>query len=272
MLIADWDVPFTLVTSFGTLLINQGDYPRFKLEPARCQARWGVRSQKSHVPQGDGSLLRRRFATGAEVRLVIEPWEQYEQPACGSTRQDMMDTLAGHARAMLREDARLTWVPEGQTTRMLDDARLLEVEPPDLLDGIRVQFTMTLDSPFPYVMDEAQTVQTIDTTTADIVMDGTADFWPVVQVHGAFTAFTITHNDLGVSLSYDETLPNAPNIGGGQYIEIDMFRNTAYKNGDQDNCKPGIVLPGSDFFPLFPGTNSITTDADVDFLLNNAWA
>lgn len=274
-MIYEWDVPFTLTSNYGTLEINEaGDsWPKFLLAAEACDAGWDPRVTKDNIPAASGSILRKRYATGAEVTLAIEPWENEDTPACGSLATTMMDELRGHLWALLHDtddSGRLSFVPEGKDARMLDDCRLLEIPRAQLIDNIRTRQAFTLDSPFPYLIDLTQTAPEINSTTDTLTNGGTADFWPVLKVYD-LTSWTVTHNDLGVSLSFDDSRPGAGSLTG-TYIEIDMFRNTAFVDGDQADAMPGIVIETSDFFPLSPGANSITTDASVTFLLNDAWA
>lgn len=290
-MIYEFDRPMTLVTPYGTLKINEVDgvgdpvYPRTQCVVDACNAGWQSRVVRTDIPGGDGSILGKGFATGVEVNMVVECWEEYEQPACGQLRTSMMDTLRGHLYALLKDTAgigRLSYdVPDasipvtGLDIRMIDDVQLGPIENPKPVDQVRLQQAFTLDSPFPYSQRANQESIEIDNTTGTITMSGTAFFMPVIKVFGPFTTFAITHNDLGVTLSYDDSRPGAPSIGSGQYVEIDTFRNVATKVAAGpvlSDAMAGIVLSTSDFFPLVPGANSITTDEDVVFLVNQAWA
>lgn len=292
-MIYEFDRPMTLVTPYGTLLLNEvtglgePQWPRYQCVPASCNAGWQSRVVRTDIPGGDGSILGKGFATGVEVNMVVECWEHDEQPACGALLTEMMDNLRGHLYALLKDTqgvGRLSYdVPDASIPvtaldiRMVDDVQLGPIENPKLLDSVRLQQAFTLDSPFPYVQRENQQEEIINATTGAIVMTGTAWFMPVIRVYGPFTGgdFVITHNDLGVSISYDNARPGAPTIGSGQYLEIDTFRNVATKVAAGpvlSDAMAGVVLETSDFFPLVPGSNSITTNADARFLVNQAWA
>jgi hypothetical protein len=273
-MVADWDVEYTLTTPYGTLILNrEADiWPKWVVIATECAAGWQTRVTKANVPQRSGSTLRRRFATGAEVTLVFEAWETVEQPACDATLVEMVEELRGHLWAMLTDSqgaSRLVFQQPGVAARMFDDVQLLTEAKHSVIDNVRHRVTFTLDTPFPYAMDETQDTVTVDTTTAVVTNNGNVDFWPVIKVYGPFTDFVISNDDLGVAIIYDETLPGAPNISGVQYIEIDCFRDTAYVDGDQANAMPGIVMLSTDFFPLQPGANTITTDVEAEFLVNH---
>lgn len=291
-MIYNFDVPFTLVTPYSAtpLKINEVDgmgfpvWPRYGFVVADCNASWQSRVYRNDVPAADGSILGKGFATGVELNLAIEPWEGQEQPACGALRTEMMDRLRGHLYALLKDTAgasRLSFdVPDDTIAvtaldiRMVDDIQLGPIQPPKVVDGVRIRQDFTLDSPFPYVMRENQQVVPVNATTAPIVMVGTAWFMPVIKIYGAFTTALVTHNGLGVSIGYDGTRIGAPAIGAGEYLEIDTFRNVATKVAGAvlTDAMAGITLTQSDFFPLLPGSNSITTTRSTDFLVNQAWA
>lgn len=282
-MIHEFNAPMTLRTAAGTITFNDVDgfgdpvFPRWSLAVDACKAGWQTRFTQDNMPGGDGSLLGKGFATGIELQMAAEPWEAFEQPACGALLTEMMDELRGHLWSLLKdttEVGRLTYTPEGLANRMVDALQLSADidEIAGTLDNVRSRLSWRLDSPFPYIMREEQTLEVIDTTTDVISMIGTAWFMPVVKVYGPFSTFSISHDGLDVVVLYDDSRNGAPTIGGGDYLEIDFFRNTAFKNGDGADGMPGIVLESSDFFPLLPGANTITTDCDARFLVNQAWA
>jgi hypothetical protein len=101
---------------------------------------------------------------------------------------------------------------------------------------------------------------------------GTAPMYPVFQVFGPTSFFSIGNLANGLQFVYDASLPGASAIGSGDYAEITMFRNTIYLNGDQDNLKPGVNILLSDFFPLEVGDNIVTiTGADALVKWQSAW-
>lgn len=282
-MIYEWDGPFLLTTPFGFLDINEEDgsgnpvFPRYQWAPVSCSVGWQSRLTRSEVPAADGSILGKGFASGVEAQLVLEPWETAEQPACGALLTEMMDELRGHLFALLKDTqgvGRMTWTPTGYNTRMIDDIQLGPIDNPKIIDNVRTQQEFTLDSPFPYTMQELQQEEIINNTTGAIGMSGTAWFMPVIKVYGPFSTFSISHDDLGVVIEYDDSLPGAPTIGANDYLEIDTFRNVATKVAPGPVLSDGIAgiyLNSSDFFPLVPGLNNITTDCDARFLVNQAY-
>lgn len=281
-MIYDWDVEFELRAVAGTIVLNEaGDtWPKYGLVADRCTAGWDTRVGKANVPAQSGSILRRRFKTGTEVSLVVEPWEDDGQPACGRLLTEMMDDLRLVLDSLLLDTSgygRLTFTPTGLAARIFDAAMLLDIPRASITDKIRTEQPFTLDSPFPYLMSLTQRVESVFAGTGgtEVSNHGTADFWPVLKVYGPFSEFLINHEDLGMIIVYDDSFPGAPTISSGEYIEIDTFRNTAFVDGDQADAWPGIDVELSDFFPIVPtatGGNTIVSDVDVDFLINDSWA
>lgn len=287
-MIYEWTRPIVLTSRAGTLNINPLDTDsadHWKTVAAECRAGWSVRSRPSDIPRQNGQIKRRRFISGTSATLTMEPWMAgAEQPVCGSQLTEMMDDLRYHLWCLAvdtDDTGRVAFHVEAapppsiiSSVRMLDDIALLSIDDDTLVDDIRRRISFTVDSPFPYLLSQEQRIEVINATTDTITMYGGADFFPVVQVYGAFSTFEITHNGLGVSIGYDDTRPGAPSIGGGQYLEIDFFRQTATKVAGAvlTDAWAGLIAESGDFFTLVPGANSITTDADVRFLVNEAWA
>lgn len=305
-MIAEWAVPFELVTQFGTLPINQpldsSGTRRFQLVPSKCTAVLPVRTTDDDVPQGDGKIAHRRWRSGYQAHLAIEPFGTYDSasgqgdPACEGDLVEMLDLLGLHLNEMVRTgqipgpNARLIWTPSGGGgNRMFDRLQLLGMSPPEEvggdLGGTLVEFD--IDSAFPYYIEETETDTTIaDGATATITNVGNADVFAVFEMYGPFDGFTLVNHSVqdldGVDLQlvYDSSLPGAVAVGGGgDYVEIDSFRETAYLNGDGANRKGGIDWRVSDFFPLVPGDNEIEVNftgagggTEVVCKSNGAWA
>jgi hypothetical protein len=282
-LIADWTVPFTLVTPNGTVILNDATGATngyYAIDASASEIGPTVRAEANDIPQADGSILHRRFLTGVEAKIVLQLWQTDELPSCDTNISVMHDFIFGAVRSLLNagdNEGRLRWTPQGGSERMLDDIRLLVYPTQTLSDGIAtVEFTV--DTAYPYAIDLTQTAPTINSTSGTITMTGTADFWPVIQVFGPCDTFGIVNSsvldELGnpLGIFYDSGFPGAISIPGGSYAEIDCFRNTVYLDGDGANLKPGIDVTGSDFFPLVVGANNITTTESTTFLVNNAWA
>ena len=272
---AEWNVNFDLVTSVGTLLFNQGNYPRFNINRERCRVRRDVRATTDPIPQGDGDVFHDRWATGVEMTINCQPWLSSEQFACeglelnGESLVTMRDELYEHLWALLRpassSDHRMIWTPTGQARRMLDEIRLLSVADPTITKEGLVSFEFTIDTPFPYAISLTQTTTNLNGIGGTVTNNGNVDFWPVLKVYS--DGVTIDNQTTGLSI-----LLYAGALGGGSYIEIDTFRMTAYVDGDQANAKPYIDPTLTDFFPIVPGANIIDSSGSVDVLHNDAFA
>lgn len=289
-----WQQPyeFTLTNPFnGSMLFNH-QYPDrlYALMPGQCSFVAGeVRSTKTNVPQADGSILHRRFLTGAEMVLAIKMMETPEKPACDWLLQDMTDELFGAFRSLLNagdNQGRIAWLTPQEgggfgPTRMLDDIRLL-VYPKEVFSTGFQGVVVTVDSKWPNALDLTQqrtAVDDGDTVTLDNT--GNATMLPVFQVNrldgvtqsSSVSAFTITNTTTGYQFEWDDSLPGASAIPADHYAELSCFDNTIYKDGDSTNEDPGIVQLSSDYFGLEPGENDITIDgAPMDVLWQPAWA
>ncbi len=272
-MIADWSRLQTLTTPIANLTLNGASGDRYLILNERCDGGADVRVTFDNIPESDGQLNHRQYLTGYKMRLAIALWVDQE-PACGQDAQEMLDTLGAHINALRNPTGvtRIIWHPDGLAERMINDIVLLEkpvvtVEPLGA-EGI-VTVTFAVVSPFPYEMSEAeQTPRTIaDGATETLDNQGSTRFWPVFQVNGATSAFTISNAANGQEIVYNGTA-----IAGGHMVEIDCFRGTVYLDGDQANRLDGIDFLNTDFFALESGPNDITiTGADCIVLWNDAY-
>lgn len=281
MPIADWSVPFELTSalySASTLPLNQ-QIPGggiYLLRPDGCFLRTSVRSTKEDVPQADGSILHTRYLTGMEMQLTVQLWETDDEAACGSLLQTMLDDIMGYLRALLNagdNEGRISWTPTGQTNRMLDDVRLLSYPEETLSAGGIYELGFTIDTRFPYSMELTETQVVLD--ASEVVANvGNTDTYPVIRLDGPFTVALLDNTTTGKVWRYDSSRLGAAAVDVGDYIEIDMFRNTVFLNGNQDNMMAGVDPEVSTFFPLAPGNNTITLAGPASGLakVNGAWA
>jgi len=261
-----------LVLNEQTTLANVGEC-LFLVIPQRCDARRGMRATVDQKAQDDGDIFHRRFANGVEFDLAVQFWIRREsQPACDEDARLMAEALAKWLDSIRNDDGRYLWTPTGYgDMRMLDAARWLTPIKETLVEDAIWEAAFTIDSPFPYVIDATQQEVAV-TTTQNVTNNGNVQHYPVIKVNGAFTDFTITNNTNGQAIVYDDSLPGADPVGGGDYAEIDTSRSTIYLNGDEDNLAAGVDPEFTDYFKLEPGVNSITiTGATATFLVNNAW-
>lgn len=275
----EWDIPFTVETPFGNLLLNQdlGGGREFKVNGESSVARRAIRATSDPIPQGDGETFHDRYANGYEMQFAVQLWQATDQAACDVILAAMRDELYGYLWALLRpvdDGGRINWTPSGQDPRLLDAVRLLELRDPGIGEETgAIEITFILDSPFPYAisLEERETALSGTVTLAN---DGNVDFYPVFHVHGATSGFTITDNETGFQYVYDASLPGAQAIGAGDYGEIDMFRGgIIYLDGDEDNLKAGVDVLESDILTVQPGGSSYSiSGASANVLMHDAWA
>ena len=223
---------FNVQTASGIyLLVNDG-----------CDFQESVRSTTDNVPQSDGAILHHRFLTGTQMPLKIGLFDTEDNIACDNLLAEMLDNLSGAFRSLLNagdNEGRLAWEVAGKNERMLDDIRLLVY--PSFIPGPPPIFTVTIDSQYPYAQDlNPQSTSIADGATSTLSNTGSADYFPVFQVQGATSGFTLENLTTGIQFVYDASLPGAVSIGGGDYGEIDTFRNTIFLNGDGANLKAEI--------------------------------
>ena len=278
MAIIQWDMPIQIVTPFGILRLNEdlGNGRKYLVDKDGSVARRGIRAVTDMIPQGDGEIFHDRFSTGFEIQFNVQLWEN-EEPACDAGLLQMYDDLRGHLWSLLRpkdDGGRVVWDPPGAPApRLLDAVRLQRLDDPEFTDEGATQIKFVLDSPFPYAIGAAQTVENV--TAAETLPNiGNVPFYPVIKVNGPVTVFTITNHDQGKAYRYDGARPGAQAIGGGNYAEIDMFRGgIIYLNGAGANLKAGIDVEVSDILTIDPGGDQFSVSGtNADFLLNPAYA
>lgn len=287
MPLANWEVPFQLLSavySASPLQINtQTADGLYLLRPDGCQLNNTVRMTKENVPQEDGEVLHRRFVAGMEMTLAIQFWQNADQIACDEQLEAMLDDLMGYLYGLLNapdNQGRVSWLPVGLSSstsnyRMLDDVRLMTYGVEARQPGGPLEIGVTLDTAWPYAEDLTQLSPSIP---GNVVNNGNRPTYPVWQVYGSFTSFTLaaTFPDTSTAeFTYDGNLPGAVAVTAPDYLEIDTFKNTVYLNGSGANRKPGIVMTDSEFFSLPPGTTTIAISGvggSSIGLVNAAWA
>jgi hypothetical protein len=302
----EWaEIPFAINSQFqGSFPFNNlrtgGTGPQIILDPTKCQAGSAKRVTRDNSPQRGGEIMHKHFKTGFVMQFggiavdVLDAAGGVMEPLCGAPLVDLLDQLMRTLDGIENLDGNVIWTPTGHPARAMYGARWLG---PDGLGG--AAFTAVLESrdsdvfvaiqfalvcPFPYAMNAADTTTALGgSTPVTIVQGGSTDFWPVVHVYGPTASFNIvcTNAQYGTrQLVYDSTLPGAAAIAGGQAIEFDFFRNTAYfgpAGGPYTgaNAKPGIDVLNSDFWVLAPGNPSSNVveifGASADIIWQAAW-
>lgn len=287
MPIADWTVDFSIrdrIWAPGSeeLLLNQSiafsaGAGAYMLRQDGCKLGPTVRAQINDVPQGDGSILHCRYVTGMQMDLAIQMWEaDLEKPACDDLLQEMLDELMAYLYNLINagdNDGRVFWKPAGVDQRMIDDCRLLVYPVETHPDSGIMEIAVTIDTQWPYAVDAAQLEPVIP---GNVVNAGNRPTYPVWIITYPVTYTTVANSDTGEQFSWDSSRPGTGGaLNPGEYLEIDTFRNTIYKNGVGANLKAGIVMDSSEFFSIPPGTSPITlSEGGVTShgLINAAWA
>lgn len=262
------------VTALGDLPFMAATGARYLLDQRGCKSSRTLRVVSDPIPQGDGEIFHRRFTDGTQIDFTIQLWDD-ASPACAAVMRVMYEDLSQWLGAMLNTSGRYVWQPSGVGVdmRMMDEARWLSPLDVEWLDGGIVQVKFSIDSPFPYYIDSTQdSIVLPDGVPVVITNEGNADFFPVIQVDGPTSGFTITNAATGQQIDYDASRPGAASIGGGDYAEIDTFQSKIYLNGDDDNLAAGIDPEATDYFVIKPDANTVEiTGADATLLMNNAW-
>ena len=289
MPIAEWENLTELVTPAGSLTLNDqavasgsGVYITVK---DSADSGSDVRSTGDPVPQGFGTIWHRSFANGYVIGLQVQYWVVQGSeviPASeltSPTAQEMDDELMRHYRSIMDGGGRLFYNPAGLARRLADD--LFAIAKPVLTeDQANTHTAIQFGSELPYMIDFDQTLTTLDsgTPSATLTNLGSSPFYPVFKVYGPTSYFVLENETSSMQIIYDDAFPGGLPIGGGDYIEIDTFRNTVYLNGDGPSRKAGIDIVLSDFWTLEIGDNLVSiagagTDdpPTVDILWQAAW-
>lgn len=291
----EWSVAHELRTPYASILLNETAGYRYMIQADSYEIVPSMRVTQDAISQANGSVLHPRWKTGlvATVKVAYDITEDAHtsgpvaesetSPACGADLRYMHEQLTGALNSILRQTGgqqRLIWTPTGYgDRRMLDEIQVLGWPTPEFdLDGTEALVTFSVESPFPYAIDETQTTTAI-AGSGSVTNAGNCEFSPVVKVYGPTSAFTVTNtSDLDDdgnprAVVYDGTRPGAVSIGPAQYAEIDFFRGTIILNGNISDLVAGIDPIQTDFWHLLPNTaNAITiTGATCDVLSNNAW-
>lgn len=293
-MILEWEVPFTLTTPEGSLPFNQlvsvGDDALgfYLLDRSKCSAGSARRITRQNLAQADGEITKRKFRTGYVFELNAQLWQVGTDdtaggavPACEGALRELGDLLDLHLNAIENTDGSLTWQPTPWPSDVMiaeraayqlrslgpsgqnSDGEFVSVAVEEDAESPLVDVTFALITSLPYYMDAAESDTDI-TSGGTLDNTGNADFFGVLEVYGPTNGFTITNTSVTdeagnpLQITYDASLPGASSILSGHYVEIDLFRNTVYLDGNSSNYKPGINVEVTDFWPLVPGSNVIT--------------
>lgn len=195
-------------------------------------------------------------------------------------RQLLNDELVAYVHSAMQTDSRYFFKPAGLDTRFLT---VRNYDAPDILgpagspggspSGMAgpKQYEAQFVAAFPFAQDYTERDETVALSDSVFVPnDGTREAWPVLKVHGPFDAFTV---DNGVyQLAW-----YGPGFPSGHYIEINMYDETMYKDGNSTNELAGFEDVSSDFWSIPPGGATVTfvgTSSGaptLDIISNDTW-
>jgi len=272
--------------------------------PASVSAGWNA----TGLPAGNGYLMQ--FASGMHGGAVRNPVDNrphkhggiihkfYSGPkyftlqglVVGDTpeiRQVLYDYLAGWVFSAMQTDCRFFFKPPGQATRFktVRNYDATEIVGPQGTAGASPdniaapkEYTAQFVSvnPFSYTYSERDNGVYEDVPTiygggsVFIPNEGTADTWPVIEVYAPpsssfLASFTLDNGTYQVEW--------AGNVAHGHYVEVDMFNETMYMDGNSTN-ELGGLNDQSDFWSIPPGgcTVSVTPGAHhIVVKSNDAW-
>lgn len=183
------------------------------------------------------------------------------------TRGVLEDAIRGYSDSIMARTGRYFFRPSGQLTRF-QECRLYE--PVDIgYDSISgpKNFAVTLVSQDPRAYTFTQDVTEITLgDTIPLPNLGNTESWPVIKVNGPCSGFSVIAGT-GFFIGW------AGDLNAGAYIEIDMFKETMYGNGDGPNRLGGLDLETSDFWSIPPGGTTLTLVGapSATVLSNSAW-
>lgn len=233
-----------------------------------------IRNPVDNRPHKHGGISH-RFYAGPKY-FTLDGLIVGDDPAI---RQVLYDYLVGWVFSSMQADARLFFTPPGHDTRFItclnyDATEIVGPQgaPGGSPSGIAgpkqylAQFVAV--NPFAYTYTEDDTP--IDGgSSAFVPNDGNVDTWPVIEVYappgGPMASFTVSNGIFDVEW--------AGHVDAGDHIEINMFNETMYLNGNSTNKLPGLN-DQSDFWSVPPGgcTVSVTPGAHhVIVKSNDAW-
>lgn len=233
-----------------------------------------VRAQVDNRPHKAGGIVH-KFYAGPKY-FTLDGLIIGDDP---TIRAVLYDMLAGWVFSSMQADARYFFKQPGQTTRFktcrsYDSTEILgpQGSPGGSPSGIAAPKQYVLQfvavNPFSYTYTERDTV-IAGGASAFIPNDGTVETWPVIEVfciaNGAGASFTVSNGIFDVEW--------AGALASGDHIEVNMFNETMYRNGNSTNKLPGLN-DQSDFWSIPPGGCTVSATPGADHIVvksNDAW-
>lgn len=238
-----------------------------------------IRNPVTHRPHSHGAIVHRfrKAPVIVHVEGVIIGKNPTDRRILSDHLRDVFNPMlqAGVFGQPNEAIGRYFWTPAGQTTRFRN-VRLYEpltVEPdtPGSADPKTFTFTLVAEHPEALSYPEIET-SIAKNSSAAVANIGNAANWPVALVYGITTDGFVLSNG-SYQLRWGQGRDPAPVRILGTYIEIDMFRQTMYWDGDEANALRFLHMRDSDFWTIPRGgaTVSITGAGPVTLKSHHAW-
>lgn len=307
----DSGIPMSLLTPYGEIVFNDltGDATSASLSgldvpiwpgPGVVPASISAEINASGLPDGNGYLMQ--FVSGMHGSDVRNPVDNRPHKHGGiihkfysgpkyfgldglvvgddpAIRQILYDYLAAFIFAGMQTDSRFFFKPPGQAVRFKTCRNYASTEvigpagspgqSPNEVAGPK-QFLAQFVSVNPFSYTYTERDQTITSPTPVFIPnDGTVETWPVLRVYSGagpspLEGFLLQNSTF--SLSWEGSL------NPGHYIEVDMYNETMYEDGNGAN-RLGGMTDDSDFWSIAAGGEDVSLfGGDHTIILSNdAW-
>ncbi len=185
------------------------------------------------------------------------------------TAFNMEQTLRRLHVAMLKDFALMEWTnSDGVARQMRVAASNLSISgdiPKEfLLQMVSDQAQKDGDTIHEVIINEGETLFAIN--------EGDREAWPTCTLWGPWTAAELRNEVTGITLEFSGSAA----IADGDFVSIDMYRETVYRNGDWTDYIGSYLTSNADFWSLESGSQdiSLTTDdaGSVSILWRDGWA
>lgn len=168
---------------------------------------------------------------------------------------DMEQSLRRLHDAMCKDWALMEWTnADGVSRRMRVAASNFSIQ-----GSIPKEFLIQM------VSDQAQKdgsdlheVLVVEGGAEDAFNNGDMDAWPIATLYGPWSIAALKNELTGITLE----LSGSAAIAADEFIAIDMYHETLYRNGDWTDYIGSYLSSTSDFWPVEPGSQSISLVTD----------
>jgi hypothetical protein len=244
--VAEFGIPYSLVTPRGTLTFNASAPPTYALSGISGMDGGALRTGVDPTPTRDGATVRDAFREAAYP--VLEGL--IYAVATATQRRQYEDNLRGYTDSIRFNDGTLAWTPSGGTERY----RTVRLFQPVTITGAWLKnFQLGLVSPDPLAY--TNTLLTTDSGGlsggfADVTVanGGNAPNFPILRIFGPITNPTVTNQTTGEVMSFTYSVAN------GRYLEVNCHpqaETVVLDTGTNLIDKAGM---SSVFFAVAPGS------------------